>query len=130
MARQIRVVSAEITRDGTYLLAQRSAHATLPLLWEFPGGRVREGEDDTTALHRALSERLGCEGTVGELVLEVVHPYDGYDLTLVVYRTTLHSEPTPGKVAALAWVPPERFGDYPFPGADQASIDLLLQGTT
>ena len=41
---KIRVVTAEIRRDGTYLITQRLPSSILPLLWEFPGGRVREGE--------------------------------------------------------------------------------------
>lgn len=128
MAVEIRVVSAEITREGAYLLAQRSSHATLPLLWEFPGGKVREGESDEDALHRAFEERLGCSGTIGERVLEVVHHYEGYDLHLVVYRCALDAEPKPVNVAALEWVRAEDFGGYTFPGADQKSIDLLLDG--
>ena len=54
----IRVVSAEIAVEGRYLITQRSAHAVLPGLWEFPGGRVREGESDAQALVRAVSGRL------------------------------------------------------------------------
>jgi 8-oxo-dGTP diphosphatase len=125
----IRVVSAEILRDGRYLITQRGAKAMLPLLWEFPGGRVRAGEDDGDALNRALRSRLGVFPKVGARLLEVQHAYDAYDLTLAVYRVTLEegSEPRAVKVNALAWVAPEDFGDYPFPGADQQTIDVLLK---
>lgn len=127
--RQVRVVSAEIVREGCYLLAQRAAHATLPLLWEFPGGRVRDGESDEDALHRALAERIGCEGQVGELLMEVVHGYDGYDLTLLVYRCSIgDTPPRVGNIASFAWVSPADFGNYTFPGADQKTIDQLLAG--
>jgi len=43
MKRQIRVVAAQIERDGKYLITQRKPSSSLPLLWEFPGGRVEEG---------------------------------------------------------------------------------------
>jgi len=43
MAHRIRVVAAMIEKDGKYLITQRRPTATLPLLWEFPGGRVEEG---------------------------------------------------------------------------------------
>ena len=109
------------------MLAQRSAHAVLPLLWEFPGGRVRDDETDRAALERAVDERIGCSAAVGELTMEVTHPYDDYDLVLAVYRCDIGIQvPEPRKVEAIAWVPPGRFGEYTFPGADQQTIDLLL----
>ena len=121
-----RVVSAEIQRDGRYLLVQRQSHAVMPDLWEFPGGRVRDGETDAVALVRALRHRIGCDVTVVETLMEVTHAYEGYDLTLVVCRVDLDCEPRPAAVQQLAWVPPESFGDYPFPGADQKTVELLL----
>jgi 8-oxo-dGTP diphosphatase len=63
--RRVRVVSAEIQRGGCWLLAQRAAHAELPLLWEFPGGRVRRGETDVMALSRALRERSVAKAPSG-----------------------------------------------------------------
>ncbi|MBT3219975.1 MAG: (deoxy)nucleoside triphosphate pyrophosphohydrolase [Proteobacteria bacterium] len=123
----IRVVSAEIEREGVYLITQRSAKAVLPLLWEFPGGRVHQEESDMDALVRNLRARLGVVVDVGEKLMEVEHTYDNYSLTLVVYRGSLgDQEPRPIKVNALAWVAPEDFGDYPFPGADQQTVDALL----
>jgi 8-oxo-dGTP diphosphatase len=123
----IRVVSAEIQRDGRYLITQRSTRATLPLLWEFPGGRVREGEPDAATLARNLRKRLGVDIAVGEQAMTVEHAYDGYTLTLVVYRCVLtEGEPRAVTVNALAWVAPDEFADYPFPGADQQTVDALL----
>lgn len=123
----IRVVSAEIHRDGQYLLTQRSARAVLPLLWEFPGGRVRDGETDAEALTRALRHRLGIEPVVHERVLEVRHDYPDYSVTLAVYRCETADEPVAQAVNAVAWVLPDAFADYPFPGADQKTVDLLLK---
>jgi 8-oxo-dGTP diphosphatase len=124
----VRVVSAEIQRDGQYLITQRQPHAVLPLLWEFPGGRVRDGETDEQALTRNIRDRLGVELVVEHQLLEVTHDYDSYSLILTVYRCELgDQEPRAGKVAALAWVAPEDFADYPFPSADQQSVDLLLK---
>ena len=124
----IRVVSAEIQRNGRYLITQRSARAVLPLLWEFPGGRVRDGESDEEALARAVSDRIGVRVAVQRRMLEVTHTYDAYSVTLAVYRCALgEQEPWAANVAALAWVAPEEFADYPFPGADQRTVGLLLR---
>jgi 8-oxo-dGTP diphosphatase len=125
----IRVVSAEIQRGGRYLITQRSARAVLPMLWEFPGGRVRDGESDEEALVRCVRERVGVVVAVERQLLEVTHGYDHYGVTLRVYRCTLAEEvhPWPENVAALAWVAPEDFGDYAFPSADQKTVELLLR---
>jgi 8-oxo-dGTP diphosphatase len=125
----IRVVSAEIQRDGRYLITQRSARAVLPLLWEFPGGRVRDGETDAEALARCVRERVGVTVEVHHQLLEVNHGYDHYGVALGVYRCTLEpgAEPWPENVAALAWVAADEFGDYPFPGADQKTVEMLLR---
>jgi 8-oxo-dGTP diphosphatase len=125
---RIRVVSAEVQRGGKYLITQRSARAVLPLLWEFPGGRVREGETDDEALRRTLHDRIGVQVDVHRRILEITHEYDSYSVTLAVYRCGLgDQDPYPDNVAALAWVSPEEFGDYPFPGADQKTVDQLLR---
>ena len=64
---------------------------------------------------------------VGRRLLEVTHDYDGYAVTLAVYRCAVgDQEPWPENVAALAWVAPEDFASYPFPGADQRTVELLL----
>ena len=123
-----RVVAALIERDGRYLITQRRPEARMPLLWEFPGGRVEPGETDEQALARELHENLGLEAAVGERVLHVTHGYQGYDLDFLVYRCA----PGPREAAALRvhdlrWVRAEDFEDYPFPGADQATVDALLE---
>lgn len=122
-----RVVSAEICRDGKYLISQRSMKAVLPLLWEFPGGRVREGETDIDVLQKSLKTRIGVEATIGQMVMEVTHEYQGYDLMMCVYQCDIGDQvPTPRKVHDVAWIGPEEFGEYAFPGADQKTVDALL----
>jgi 8-oxo-dGTP diphosphatase len=124
----IRVVSAEIVREGRYLLTQRSAHAVLPLLWEFPGGRVRPGESDADALARCLRARLGVNARVGSPTMEVHHCYDTYSVNLAVYQAELEESDNPVAVGVedLAWVSPEELESYAFPEADQQTIELLL----
>ena len=123
----IRVVAAEIERDGAFLITQRRPEAELPLLWEFPGGRVRERESDAEALRRALRDRLGVEAQVGHRVLQVTHGYDAYTLDMVVYACSVMGDPQVTRVHALAWARPEDFARYPFPDADQQTVDALLR---
>ena len=79
MRRKIRVVGAMIERDGRYLITQRPPKATLPLLWEFPGGRVEPGETDEEALARELREEMAIAVAVGERVIHVEHAYESYE---------------------------------------------------
>lgn len=124
----VRVVTAEIQVDGRYLINQRKATAVLPLLWEFPGGRVREGESDVEALERAVRERNGVRVDVGERLLVTVHEYEEWRVELMVYRCTLTgTDPYAHNVAAIAWAEPEDFEDYTFPGADQTTIEQLIR---
>lgn len=123
---RLRVVAAEIERDGRFLITQRRENATMPLLWEFPGGRVESGEQDIDALRRELNFRLGVDAEVIEQSLAVAHEYERYTLDFVVYRARIFGEPRARAVADFAWVAPDQFDRYEFPGADQASLDLLL----
>jgi 8-oxo-dGTP diphosphatase len=69
----IRVVAAVIEHDGRYLITQINAIDVLPLLWEFPGGRVEPGESVTHALLREVRGRIGVEVIAGAKIVEHVH---------------------------------------------------------
>jgi len=124
----IRLVAAVIEHDGRYLITQRRATAVLPGLWEFPGGRVEDGESDEEALRRELHERLGAEVEVKDQMAHRVHHYRGYSVDLNLYQAAIArgQEPQALRVAAVRWVPSSEFEKYPFPAADQATTDLLL----
>jgi len=127
MRRKIRVVGAMIEKDGRYLITQRSPTASLPLLWEFPGGRVEPGETDPAALARELREEMGIEVAVADRCIHVEHAYEAYDIDFCVYRCRLVSGPVKDvRVHAHRWVLPEELDQYEFPPADEKSIAKLL----
>jgi 8-oxo-dGTP diphosphatase len=128
--RTVRVVAAVIERDGRYLITQRREEAVLPLLWEFPGGKVEEGETDEQALHREVLGRLGVDVEVREKVAEKHHAYEKYDVHLTLYACLLESgrEPEALRVRDVRWVASSEFASYEFPPADQATMDQLLGG--
>ena len=124
----VRVVAAVIARDDRYLITQRRPSAVLPGLWEFPGGKVEEGETDLQALKREVRERVGVEVEGGACIGRRTHDYDGYSVDLALYQATLpdDAEPKAVRVAACLWVTSGEFEKYRFPAADQATMDLLL----
>lgn len=125
--RTIRVVAAVLEREGAYLITQRRSSAVLPLMWEFPGGRVEAGETDQQALKRELLHRLGADIEVGKLISFVSHPYEHYVVDLFLYECTLTNAVLEARaVNAFKWVPSNEFDQYPFTPADEASMNKLL----
>jgi 8-oxo-dGTP diphosphatase len=125
--RTIRVVAAVLEKDGRYLITQRRATAVLPLMWEFPGGRVEAEETDAHALKREVRHRLGAEIEVGKLISFVSHPYEHYVVDLFLYECALVAETLEGRnVSAFQWVTSAEFDQYPFTPADEASMNKLL----
>jgi 8-oxo-dGTP diphosphatase len=125
--RLIRVVAAVIQKNERYLITQRRPNAVLPLMWEFPGGRVEEGELDADALRREVLERLGAEIEVGALISFVSHPYEHYTVDLHLYECKLKSENLQAKaVNDFKWVTSSEFDQYTFTPADEASMSKLL----
>jgi 8-oxo-dGTP diphosphatase len=125
--RTIRVVAAILERDGHYLITQRRGTAVLPLMWEFPGGRVEDGEMDAHALKREVRHRLGAEIEVGKLISFVSHPYEHYVVDLFLYECALGADTLePKNVNAFKWVTSSDFDQYPFTPADEASMNKLL----
>ena len=123
----IRVVAAVIEQGGRYLITQRRPAAVLPLLWEFPGGRVEDSETDADALSREVKHRLGVDIRVGQLISFVTHPYERYSVDLYLYECHISGgEPAPLAVHAFKWVTSSEFDQYSFTPADEASMNKLL----
>lgn len=125
--RRIRVVAGMITKDGRYLISQRRPTATLPLLWEFPGGRVEEGESDEEALVRELQEEMEIKVQVLERAIHVEHSYADYDIDFRVYRCALlDGDIRHVRVHDHRWVLPSELDRYEFPAADEKTMRQLL----
>jgi 8-oxo-dGTP diphosphatase len=99
----------------------------LPLLWEFPGGKVEEGETDARALEREIQHRLGVDIEIGELISFVRHPYESYVVDLHLYDCKIvRGEPQARAVNAFRWVRSDEFEQFPFTPADEQSMSQLL----
>lgn len=110
-ARKRKLVVAALIRDGggQILLSRRRADQPMPLLWEFPGGKIEPGESPEAALVREVREELGCGVRVDRIFDVVFHAYADFDLLMLVYACTItDGVPTPVQVAEIAWVAPAR----------------------
>ena len=115
---------------GSYLITQRRPTASLPLLWEFPGGRVRDGEADEAALTRAIKERLGLDVVVDSKASTMKHEYPEYDVDFAVFHCRLKDpaqQVSKDKVNDARWVRLSEMGDYQFPDADARTLEYLLE---
>jgi 8-oxo-dGTP diphosphatase len=123
-------VAAGLIRDaqGRYLITQRRRGSHLAGLWEFPGGKLEEGETPVAGLRRELTEELSATFAVGELVHTVRWEYPDRAVVLHFFDCRLESgliRPTENQ--AMEWVAPERLADYDFPPADRELIARLTR---
>ncbi|NPB09791.1 MAG: (deoxy)nucleoside triphosphate pyrophosphohydrolase [Thermodesulfobacteria bacterium] len=113
------VVSAFIQRDSRILLARRPEGKLRGGLWEFPGGKLEEGESPEEALRREIKEELGVEAEVGRLLAEVEHRYPEVYIRLLCYETAIQGEPRPLEGQTLSWFLPHEIDDLPLAPADR-----------
>ena len=124
----IAVVAAVIRRDGQLLLCQRQPGPHLPLLWEFPGGKIDEGESPTEALARELREELSVEARVGFLLHEVVHRYPEKCVWIRFYATAIEGEPVAVVHREVRWVPLSSLLEFPAPPPNAEVIERIMNG--
>ena len=111
---------------GRVLITQRPRGGHLALYWEFPGGKVRRGEDAPAALRRELREELGIEIEVGSLILATEHAYADRAVRLLFFAARhVAGDPRALEVEQFRWVPPGDLDQYEFPEADLLLIRRL-----
>lgn len=124
------VVAALIWREGKILICQRTRHQPMPLKWEFPGGKIEEGEQPRDALRRELDEELGIAAEIGEEVARIRHEYpSGNSVELRFFDVRSYSGEVENRIfREILWAMPAELPRYDFLEADLTLIRDLAGG--
>lgn len=125
-----RVVAALIWQHGKLLICQRTRHQAMPLKWEFPGGKIEEGEQPRDALRRELDEELGIAAVIGDEVARIRHEYpNGNAVELRFYDVRDYSGALENRIfREIVWADPGELPSYDFLEADRELIKDLAAG--
>ena len=126
-----RVVAALIFKDEKILVCQRTRHQTMPLKWEFPGGKIEEGEQPRDALHRELEEELGIDATIGDEVARIRHDYkSGAAVELRFYTVREYKGEMENRIFKdMRWATRSELPSFDFLEADLGLVRNLVEGT-
>lgn len=127
MKKRVSVVGAVIFNERNEVLcALRSPKMSLPNYWEFPGGKINEGEMPQEALIREIKEELGCLISVGEKIEEVDHEYENIIVHLATYKAYIESGiPKALEHADFKWVQIKKLLELKWAPADIPTVDIL-----
>jgi 8-oxo-dGTP diphosphatase len=125
-----RVVAALILKGTTILVCQRTRHQTMPLKWEFPGGKIEEGEQPRDALRRELEEELGIDAEIGQEVARIRHEYkSGGAVELRFFVVNKYRGELENRIFRdIRWSEREELPSYDFLEADLALVNDLAAG--
>ncbi|HYM08723.1 MAG TPA: (deoxy)nucleoside triphosphate pyrophosphohydrolase [Terriglobales bacterium] len=124
------VVAGLIFKPDQILVCQRTRHQTMPLKWEFPGGKIEEGEQPRDALRRELNEELGIDATIGEEVARIRHEYkSGSAVELRFYAVREYQGNLENRIFKdMRWVKPSELPSFDFLEADLQLVRELAEG--
>jgi 8-oxo-dGTP diphosphatase len=124
------VAAALIVRGGQVLIGQRRPDQPMALLWEFPGGKIEQGESPEQALVRELDEELGIRAIIGPRVTRVRHNYrHGGAVDLQFFAVHEFSGELQNRIYhEVRWVRLEELPSYEFLAADRGLIRDLAAG--
>jgi 8-oxo-dGTP diphosphatase len=126
MSNRIRVVAAVIKKEDKYLITRRAPSKHLAGFWEFPGGKIEEGETPEACLIREIDEELDITVSVRAFFMENEHIYPSKKIILIAF----FCEMTAGEITLkdhdkFEWVSKEQFDHYKFAPADIPFVKAL-----
>ena len=122
----IKVVAAVIEKDGKYLICKRGPGGNCPFLWEFPGGKIEEGESPFDAIIREIKEELSAEIEPFEVFDEYAFSYPEKEIYFYFIKAKLLSEDIiPTFHVETEWVLPFELDNFEYCPADLRTVEKL-----
>ncbi|GGI01870.1 (deoxy)nucleoside triphosphate pyrophosphohydrolase [Mammaliicoccus vitulinus] len=127
MKKQIEVVGAVIFSDNKVLCAQRNENMSLPLMWEFPGGKVEQDESEVDALKREINEEMLCDLEVGDKITSTAYEYDFGIVNLHTYKCKLKEKiPTLTEHKSIKWLNIHELESLEWAPADIPAVKIIV----
>ncbi|MGA3165583.1 MAG: (deoxy)nucleoside triphosphate pyrophosphohydrolase [Terriglobia bacterium] len=125
----ILVTAGIIRSDDRVLICQRHHSDAYGLQWEFPGGKVEEGEEMKTSLRRELAEELAIQAEIGSEVFRLRHLYPDRFVEVVFFEIASYKGEVRNQVfEAVEWAPRSRLVEYNFLEADRELVRRICKG--
>ena len=124
------VVAAFIVQNGKVLVCQRTKHQPMALKWEFPGGKIEEGEQPRDALRRELEEELGIQAVIGDEMVRIRHIYkNGGAIELRFFMVEAFQGEIENRIFSdVRWVGRKDLPEYDFLEADAGLVKDIEAG--
>ena len=129
MKKYVKVVGAVIEKDEKILCAQRNGKKSLPNMWEFPGGKIEDGELPEAALKRELMEEMDCEINVLDKIVTTVYEYDFATIELTTYYAEMVSDSIVlHEHQDMKWLSRDELDSVEWAPADIEAIEKIKSG--
>ncbi|WP_226037479.1 (deoxy)nucleoside triphosphate pyrophosphohydrolase [Aquibacillus saliphilus] len=128
MKKTLKVVAAIIENENSEILcALRSPQMAIPNMWEFPGGKVEDGEDIHTALIREIEEEMSCKIRTEELFNDNTHEYEKFIINLIAIKCRIiGGTPVKSEHSKLLWLKRENLNSLVWAPADIPAVKKLV----
>ncbi|MRH41758.1 NUDIX domain-containing protein [Aquibacillus halophilus] len=128
MKQTVKVVAAIIENENQEILCVlRSPSMLIPNMWEFPGGKVEDGEDIYSALIREIKEELDCNIATQEIFNEHTHEYEAFIINLITIKSKItKGSPKVSEHSNLIWSKRESLSLLKWAPADIPAVELLM----
>jgi len=126
MKKHIEVVAAVFKKNNKYFCAKRKNEGELAKKWEFPGGKIEQGESHQDALIREIKEELSADILVKEYITTINHEYNSFFLTMhCYYCDIIKGDLVLSEHLDSKWLSKDEMKKYDFADADLPLIKLL-----